>query len=124
MVNKISGFRDQPLAVVLAGGDHGLNRLLAELSRTVLDPPVDELAGVGDLGARLSPLPDAPLQVVQAEIGHGFTALRHRVSRAFQLCSSVLPCFAFLKSRCSLGGRGSGYEVYGERFRCIRPRNS
>src|ERR1700726_3394763 len=103
MVNEIGGFRDQPIAILLAGSDHGLNRLLAELSGTVLDPPIQELARIGDLGARLSSLPNALFQVVQAEIGHGFSALRHRVSRPFQLCSSVLPCFAFLKSRCSLG---------------------
>src|SRR5262249_55625202 len=124
MVSEISGFRDQPLAVLLDGSDHGLNRLLAELPRAVLDAPVEELAGVGGLGSRLRSLANALFQVVQAEGGHGFTRMRHRVSRAFQLCSSVLPCFAFLKSRCSVGGRGSGYEVHGEHTRCIRPRNS
>ena len=56
MIEQIGGFRDQPVAVFLHGGDHGLDRLLAELLGAMRDALVEQLAGIGLRRARLGAL--------------------------------------------------------------------
>ena len=51
-------------------GDHGLDRLLAELLGAMRHAPVDELARIGDVRARLRALLHALFEVMQGEVRH------------------------------------------------------
>src|SRR5256885_5808615 len=53
MVDEIGTLRDQPLAILADGGKRRLDRLLAEFLGAMGDPAVEQLAGVGQVGARL-----------------------------------------------------------------------
>jgi hypothetical protein len=70
MIDEIGALRDQPLAILADGGKRGLDRLLAQLLGAMGDAAVEQLAGIGQVGARLGALLDPFLQVFQGEIGH------------------------------------------------------
>src|SRR6478672_9892717 len=70
MKQQVCAFRDQMVAVLADGGDHGLHRLLAELFGAMLRPPVQELAGVRRLPARLGAGIDDAGQIMNRETRH------------------------------------------------------
>ena len=70
MVEQVGGLAGQMLVVLVDGGDHGLDRLLAELLGAMGDAAIDELARIGDVGARLGAFLDAFFEVLQCEVSH------------------------------------------------------
>ena len=65
MVEQVGGLAGQMLVVLVDGGDHGLDRLLAELLGAMGDAAIDELARIGDVGAGLGAFLDAFFEVSQ-----------------------------------------------------------
>src|SRR5262245_7682791 len=70
MVDEVGGFRDQAPAIFLYGGQHGLDRLLAELLGAMRHALVEEPARIGRMGACLRALLYALFEVVEGEVGH------------------------------------------------------
>ena len=66
MVEQVGGLGDQVLAILADRRERGLDRLLAELLGAMRHALVEQLAGVGLLGARRGALVHAGFEVVRA----------------------------------------------------------
>ena len=77
MVDEVGRLRDQPLTILLDRGDHGLDRLLAELLGAMRHALVEELARVGGVRARLRALLYALSRSWRVKFGIGFAPRLH-----------------------------------------------
>src|SRR5580704_17492710 len=71
MIEKVGGFPDHEISILGDRGDRGLDRLLTKLLGAVDDAAIEQLAGVGDVGARLGAVLHAFLKVMDGKRRHG-----------------------------------------------------
>src|SRR6185437_3701114 len=71
VIEHVGGFGDGPLAILSDRRDRRFDRLLAELLGTMRHAPVDELARIRHVGAGLSAVAHAFLEIMECKRRHG-----------------------------------------------------
>ena len=70
MIKHVGGLADQALSIVADRGDRRLHCLLAELLGALIDAAIEQLAGVGHLGALAGARLHAPFQIADGKARH------------------------------------------------------